>query len=270
MKNLICLFIVAISLISCSSDSTVTPTQTLQKVVFYSGSANQRQWNISNDLLRTITLADGTVVEEFTYDNQNRVVRDVKYNNGIATETDVITYNTDSTINSINGLPYSFDATTRTYEYTYGSSFTISCKVTTDFLAENFVRTGTNASEYHMTYANGDMTSFKKINSGSTDIIKNFHFDEIYTNPLHNAILAVARIKSLTDPSFFSESVVSTRIAGGYDRGTSDPYYYSYGYSSSTTTNPTHSTKDFSIGIEVLDSSNNAVDVYSFADYYFQ
>ena len=270
MKKIILFLILAITLTSCSSDSTVVPAQTLQKVVFYSNSPNQRQWNISNDLLRNITLADGTVVEEFIYDSQNRLASDIKYTGGLVSDTTTITYNADNTIQTINGLPYAYNSSTRTYTYSYGSSFTISCQVNSGFLVENFIRTGTNAGEYHMTYSNGDMTSFKKIISGSTEIIKNFHFDELYTNPLHNAILAVARIKSLTDPSFFIDSLASTRIAGGYDRGTSDPYYYSYGYSSSTTTNPTHSIKDFSIGIEVLDSSNNAVDVYSFADYYYQ
>ena len=270
-KNLICLFIVAISLISCSSDSTVAPTQTLQKVIFYSGSANQRQWNISNDLLRNITLADGTIVEEFIYDSQNRLASDIKYTGGLVSETTTITYNADNTIQSINGLPYTYNSSTRTYTYTYGSSFAISCQVNSDFLVENFVRTGTNAGEYQMTYANGNMLSFEKINNGSTNLVKNFHFDDVSygVNPLYNAVLAVARVKSLTDPNFLIDGVASTRVAAGFDKGSADPNYYHYGLASSTTTNPTHNIKDFSIGVEVLGSSNNSIDFYAFAEYYY-
>jgi hypothetical protein len=123
-----------------------------------------------------------------------------------------------------------------------------------------------------MTYANGNMLSFEKINSGSTNLIKNFHFDDASygVNPLCNAVLAVARVKSLTDPNFLIDGVASTRVAGGFDKGSVDPNYYHYGLASSTTTNPTHNIKDFSIGVEVLDSSNNAVAVYSFADYIYQ
>ncbi len=272
MKKIIFLFVLVTTFFSCSdSDDSIVTSSDLQKVVFYYNTPNERQWNIENDLLTNITLADGTVVEEFVYDSQNRVISDIKYMGGVVSETNTITYNADNTIQSINGLPYTYNSSTRTYTYSYGSGFAISCQVNSDFLVENFVRTGTDAGEYHMVYSSGDMTSFEKINSGSTEIIKNFHFDGLHgANPLHNAVLAVARIKSLTDPSFFIDSVASTRIAGGYDRGTSDPYYYSYGYSSSTTNNPTHNVKDFSIGIEVLDNSMNTVEVYSFADYIYQ
>ena len=270
MNKLYFFFIAAITLTSCSSDTTVIPVQTLQKVVFYRDSPNQRQWNISNDLLRNITLADGTVVEEFIYDSHNRLASDIKYTGGLVSENTTITYNADNTINTINGLAYTYNAATRTYAYSYSGSFSVTCQVNSDMLAVNYIRTGTDAGEYHMTYSNGDMASFEKTNSGSTNMTKNFHFDEMYSNPLHSSILAIARVKSLTDPSFFIDSVASTKIAGGYDRGTSDPYYYSYGYTSSTTTSPTHNDKDFSIGIEVLDNSMNTVEVYSFADYIYQ
>lgn len=272
MKKIIFLFILPTLLFSCSdNDDAIVSSSALQKVVFYKNSPNEKQWNISDDLLRNITLANGTVVEEFIYDNQNRVISDIKYIGGSVSETTTITYNADNTIQTINGLPYSYNSSSRTYTYSSGSGFAISCQVNSDFLVENFVRTGTNAGEYHMIYFSGNMTSFEKINSGSTEIIKNFNYDESFgNNPLHNTVLAVARIKSLTDPDFFIDNVASTRIAGGFDRGTTDPYYYHYGYSSSITNNPTHNAKDFSIGTEVLDSSMNPVDFYHFADYIYQ
>ncbi|MEO5775888.1 MAG: hypothetical protein ABIQ27_03225 [Flavobacterium sp.] len=274
MKKIIFLFALAATLFSCTdNDDTIVNDSDLQKVVFYGGTSNERQWNINNDLLTNITLADGTIVEEFTYDSQNRVILDVKYTSGVISETNTITYNSDNKISSINGLPYTFNAATRTYAYSYGSSFTISCVVNEDMLAVDFIRTGTGAGEYHMMYASGNMTSFEKMTSGSTDIVKNFHFDGTYvanTNPLYNAVLAAARVKSLTDPNFFVDSVASTGIAGGFDRGAADPNYYHYGIAMSTSNTPTHNIKDFSIGTEVLDGSMNLVDFYAFAEYYYQ
>jgi hypothetical protein len=263
-KKILTLFILATTFFSCSNDdTTVTPPKVLQKVVFYLNSPNQRQWNFSNNLLTNITLADGTVVEEFTYDNLNRVIRDAKYTNGIVTDLNVITYTSDSKISTINGLPYTFDATTRTYAYSYGSGFTIDCQVNSELLATNFIRTGTNPAEYHMSYANGNMTSFQKVANGTTEILKNFRFyGASGTNPVHNAVLAVARVKSLTDPGFFVDSQASTAIADGFDKGSSDPYYYNYGQ--------VVDKKYLQIGIEVLDSNNNPVSWYPFAEYYYE
>ncbi|MDN3676247.1 hypothetical protein QWY90_02860 [Flavobacterium paronense] len=266
MKKIIFLFVLTTTLFSCSSDDNSNQTKVLQKVVFYRNSSNEKHWNFKNNLLKDITLADGTIAEEFIYDNQNRLIRDVKYTNGVATETDIINYNADNTIKSINGLPYTFDVATRTYDYTYGSSFTINCQVNSDFLAENFVRTGTNAGEYHMTYANGNMLSFEKSTSGVTDVIKNFHFigSVVEGGEVFKAILAVARVKSLTDPNFFIDCQVSKNSPMGFDKGITDPYYYNYG----AIVNMDGTLLE--VGIEVLDSSNNAVDLYSFADYYYQ
>jgi hypothetical protein len=261
MKNIILLFIISTTLFSCSSSDENAP-EVIQKVVFYSNSANERQWHIDNGLLTNITLADGTVVEEFVYDNLNRVVQDIKYTNGAVTETNSITYNDNSIITAINGLPYTFNAASHTYAYSYGSNFTINCQVNSDQLAINFVRTGTNPGVYHMTYDNGNMTSFEKTSSG-IESLKNFHFDAGFgSNPIYDAILAVAKVKSLTDPNFFIDCQVSKNMANGFDGGSSVPYYFNYGI--------VPDTKLRQIGIEVLDSNNNPIDFYSFADYYYR
>ncbi|MES2410555.1 MAG: hypothetical protein V4535_03835 [Bacteroidota bacterium] len=266
MKKILFFFTTVIAFTSCSSDSDAdVPPTTLQKVVFYRDSPNERQWNFNNGLLTNITLADGSVAEEFTYDTLNRLISDTKYSSGSVIGTDIITYNADNTINTINGLPYSYNAATRTYTYTYGGSFTINSQVNSDFLVENFVRTGTDAGEFHMTYAGGNMTSFEKSTSGTTEVIKNFHFDGAFgANPIYNAVKAVARVKSLTDPSFFIDSQVSMTMADGFDKGSTDPYYYNYG----AIVNMEETL--FEVGIEVLDSSNNFVEFYSFADYYYE
>ena len=262
-KKIILLFVLATTLFSCSNEDNSNPTEVLQKVVFYYDSPNERQWNISNNLLTNITLADGTIAEEFIYDSQSRLIRDIKYSNGLITGTDIITYNTDNTINTINGLPYSYNAATRTYTYSYGGSFTINCQVNSDFLVENFVRTGSDAGEYHMTYTNGNMLSFEKSTSGTTVVIKNFHFDGTYgANPLYNAIIAVARVKSLTSPDFFIDCQPSTVMPNGFDKGTTDPYYYNYGM--------VLADRYYQIGVEVLDDNNNYAGGYSFAAYYFE
>ena len=262
MKNLLYLFFLSCTLISCSNDdSNSNTTSAIQKVVFYKNSANERHWNITNGVLTSITLADGSLAEKFIYDSQNRLIQDIKYNNGSVAETDVITYNANNTIASINGLPYTFDSATKTYTYVYGSNFTINCKVNSDFLAVNYTRTGTNAGEYHMTYLNGDMTAYESV---STGFHKNFHFDSsLGSNPIHDAVLAVGRVKSLTDPEFFVDSQVSQNMANGFDKGSTDSNYYNYGATGSV-----H--KLLEISVEILDSNNNFVGLYSFADYYYE
>lgn len=268
MKNFLILFILATTLFSCSSndDSGITPPKVLQKVVFYKNSPNQRQWNFTNGLLASITLADGTVAEEFTYDALKRVTKEVKYTAGVQTEVNIITYNVDNTIKSVNALPYTFNAATRTYLYTYGSNYTINCVVNENMLAVDFERGGVNPGEYHMTYNNGKMTSFEKVANGSTEIVKNFHFDtnEPSLGLVYSGVLAVARVKSLTDPGFFIDCQVSISQPNGFDKGPLDPYYYNYGM----ITNMDGSLLEY--GIEVLDSSNNPVGFYSFADYYYE
>lgn len=262
MKKLLMLFVLATTLFSCSSDND-TPAQTvIQKVVFYRNSPEERQWNIENGLFTTITLADGSVAEEFTYDNLNRVIKDTKFTNGAISEVTTIVYNSDNIIQSINGLPYTYNAATRTYAYSYGSNFTINCKVNEDRLAVDFLRTGFGAGEYHMVYNNGNMASFHKVGAGSTAVLKNFHFDAAFgANPIYSAVLAVARVKSLTDPGFFVDSQASQNMANGFDKGESDPFYYNYGWV------PSHNLDE--IGIEVLDENNNSVQFYNFADYHY-
>ncbi len=258
------LFIFVTTLVSCSNDDiSATQEKVLEKVVFYRNSPNEKQWNFNNNLLTTITLTNGTIVEEFTYDNLNRLIRDTKYSGGIITEVDNISYNPDNTINAINDLPYTFNATTRTYTYSYGSSFTINCRVNSDLLALDYTRTGFDAKEFHMTYSNGNMTSFEKVATGTSEILKNFNFDTILMdNPIAEAVIAVARVKSLTDPNFFVDAQASQKVPVGFDKGSSDPYYYNYG--------AIPEDKLYQVGIEVLDSNNNFVDFYSFADYYYQ
>ena len=264
MKKFITLFISTLSLLSCSNESKDNiNSKKIQKVVFYKNSSNARHWNFTNDLLKNITLADGTLAEEFIYDNKNRVVSNIIYTNGVATETNIITYNTDNTIKSINGLDYAFDTTTQTYTYSYSGTFTITCQVNSDKLAVNYTRTGSNAGEYHLVYTNGNMISFEKSTNGTTDLLKNFHFDGTYgNNPIADAVLPVARIKSLTDPSFFIDNHTSKEMPNGFDKGITSPYYFNYGLIPGTALSQ--------IGIEVLDSNNNFVDFYSFADYYYQ
>lgn len=264
MKKLFFLFVATAALCSCSSDNDTPATDlVLQKVVFYRNSANERQWNISDGLLKTITLADGTIVEKFTYDNFKRVIKDEKYTNGVVSKTNTITYNDDDTIKTIDGLPYFYNAATKTYTYSYGSNFTINCEVNAAMLAVNFIRGGVGASEYHMTYTNGDMTSFRKVNNGTADTVKNFHFDAAFGfNPMRDALMPVARVKSLTDPEFFVDCQTSKNLANGYDGGSNVPYHFNYGIIPSN--------KLTEIGIEVLDSNNNFVEFYSFADYHYQ
>ena len=263
MQKILILFVVASALSSCSSDdNNDNPGSVIEKVAFYRDSPNERQWHIKNGLLTNITLSNGTVVEEFTYDSQNRVVKDVQFTNSSASETTIITYNPDSTIKTINGLSCTFNASTQVYAYTDASNFNVNCQVNSNKLAVNYLRTGTNAIEYHMTYTNGNMTSYQKLNSSTADIVKNFQFEgSVIVNPIYNAILPVLKLKSLIDPNFFIDGQSSKSIATGYEVVNS-AFHFNYGFISENNL--------LQIGIEVLDSNNNAVDFYSFADYYYQ
>ena len=146
-------------LLSCGFDDNSSTSKVLQRIVFYRDSPNARQWNFSNNLLTSITLPDGSLAEEFIYDNQKRVIRDVKYTDGNIAETNNILYNPNGTIKSINGLEYDFDTATQTYSHS--GTFSMSCQVNPDFLAINYTRTGTDTKDYHMPYANGNMISFE-------------------------------------------------------------------------------------------------------------
>ena len=263
MQKIIILFVVATTLFSCSSDdNNANAGSVIEKVTFYRNSLNERQWHIENGLLTNITLSDGTIAEEFTYDSQNRVVKDVKYANGSVTESSIVAYNSNNTIKSINGSDYTFSNETSTYSHLDAGAFSIACQVNTQMLAINYTRTGTNAVEYHMTYTNGNMTSFQKSNSSTADIVKNFQFQgSAVVNPLYNAIISVLKLKSVTDPNFFIDGQSSKSIATGFDVVNS-AYYFNYGFLSEDNL--------LQIGIEVLDSNNNAVDFYSFADYYYR
>jgi hypothetical protein len=242
-SKILMLFVLATTLFSCSNDdNSGNDLKIVKKVVFYGGTANERHWIITNGLLSEITLADGTIVEKFIYDAQFRLASDIKYSNGEISANTEITYNADSTIKSIDGLPYVYNAATKKYTYSYGSNFTIDCEVNSDMLAVNFIRMGANPSEYHMAYSNHNMTSFEKV----------------------GAVLAVARVKSLTDPSFFIDCQASLDMPNGFDKGTSDPNYYNYGGL------PDMSGKHFQVSIEVLYNNSTFVDSYSFADYYYQ
>jgi len=267
MKKSLFLLLSFFALVSCSKDDSSAPTfgtGPLEKVVFYRNSSNEIHWIFENKLLTKITLADGTLVEAFVYDALKRVIQDKKYTNGLLTGTDVITYNSDNTIKTINNLPYTFDAGTRTYTYTYGSDFTINCEVNKDFLAVNFTRLGSNPGEYHLTYVNDNMVNYQKISGGTTEEVKNYYFDAGFGgNPVYDMVLAVARVKSLTDPSFFSDCQVSKIVANGFDKGSSHPLYYNYGVI------PDIEGNLFQIGVEVQDSDDNNVAFYSFADYYY-
>lgn len=262
-SKILMLFVLATTLFSCSNDddNSGNDLKIVKKVVFYGGTANERHWIITNGLLSEITLADGTIAEKFIYDAQFRLVSDIKYSNGEISANTEVTYNADSTIKSIDGLPYVYNAATKTYTYSYGSNFTIDCEVNSDMLAVNFIRMGANPSEYHMAYSNHNMTSFEKV-GGET---KNFNFDAaVVDNPIYSAVLAVARVKSLTDPSFFIDCQASMDMPNGFDKGTSDPNYYNYGGL------PDMSGKHYQVSIEVLYNNSTFVDSYSFADYYYQ
>jgi predicted RND superfamily exporter protein len=266
MKHFLLLLLSAFTLLSCSNDES-SSTTFLQKATFYRNSPNERQWNFNTQgQLVNITLSDGTVVEEFTYNAQKNLILDVKYTNGVVTESYAVTYNANDIITSINNINCYYNSVSKTYSYNNGTT-TINCSVTNDGLVAGYYKvsntTAIAESSYQIIYnTDGNMTSFEKALSGVTTVAKNFYFgNETNDNPIDEAILAVSRVKSIIDPDFFIDSLSSKSIATGFDYGVSNPYHYNYGF--------TDSENYHQIGVEVL-NNQDLVEFFLFAEYYYK
>ena len=129
MKKNIFLFVLTITLFSCSSDdssSSVNPNL-LQRVDFYPGQPQENRWNFNSaGLLTSITDANSDLIETFVYDSNNNVVQDIKYSAGSPTENYLITYDSSNKITNINSRSYNYSASDNRYYYTAGNE-TFSC-----------------------------------------------------------------------------------------------------------------------------------------------
>ena len=219
MKNLFTLFIIAITISSCSNNTTSSNNPNLlQRVDFFPGTTFENRWNFNQaGLLTTIKDANGNLIEKFIYDSNNNVIQDIKYSAGTPTENYQITYDSSNKITVINGKQYNYSVSENRYYYVLGNE-TFSCELNADGLAKHYTDFFNYAGEgndiqtdYSFQYENGNLLKMSGFGSSMTDVIINFTYGNL-VNPLKNATLPVLRIKSILDPNFFNTGICSNNI----------------------------------------------------------
>ena len=238
MKKIIFLFILTITLFSCSSDdsSSTSNPNLLQRVDFYPGTTFETRWKFNDDgLLTSITDANSNLIETFVYDSNSNVIQDTKYSSGSPTDNYLITYDSSNKITDINGKHYNYSASDNRYYYTAGNE-TFSCELNAEGLATHysdffdFPDEGDDLeTDFFFQYENGNMLSMSAYGTSFGDLIQvNFNYGTV-TNPLKNAALPVFRIKSLLDPNFFNTGICSNNVKETQTYAPGDPESHSFG-----------------------------------------
>ena len=240
MKKTIFFLIFAIALGSCNRDNSSSSTYAhlLQRVDFYPGTISEKRWLFNADgLLKLITKANGTLVEKFTYDTNNNVIQNIKYENGLPVETNLITYNLSNKITVINGINYNYSASENRYYYSIGFN-DYNCILNSDFLVieSHLIYNGTaeiNHTDFYCEYILNNMISYNNLSIMVGEISTHYEFDN-KINPLKNALLPVFRFKSLIDTEFFYGSFSSANniTSQYYFLTDSESHTYNYAYNS--------------------------------------
>jgi hypothetical protein len=119
MKKFCLLLITICALSSCTSDSTSNNEPNpnlLQRVDFYPGTPNERRWIFNSDgLLDEITKADGTVIQDFTYDSDDRLTSSTLFNDSGINETHTFTYDNNDFVASVDGVSLNFSPSLNAY-----------------------------------------------------------------------------------------------------------------------------------------------------------
>lgn len=237
MKKIIFLFVLAITLFSCSSDdsSSTSNPNLLQRVDFYPATTFENRWNFNADgLLTTITDANNNLIETFVYDSNNNVIQDIKYSSGSPTDNYLITYDSSNKITDINGKHYNYSTSDNRYYYTSGNE-TFSCELNAEGLATHysdffdFPDEGDDIqTEFNFQYGNGNLLNMSGYGNNMSDVIIIFNYGTV-VNPLKNATLPVFRIKSLINPHFFNTGISSGSVKEYERYAPGDPETHSFG-----------------------------------------
>lgn len=200
MKKFCFLFSFIAVCISCSSDSSgvAENPNLLQRVDFFPGLLIEQHWLFNADgVLTQITKADGTIVQDFTYDSNGRLTSAfiVDYNGN--TETHTFTYDNNDFVNSVDGETVNYDTALDAY---YTGNLTTVYRLTKinseKLLLEgrtvvmDIDETGTNETrwyEMYVSYSNGNLLGY-----GSGDTCNSLTYDD-KVNPLRNATLAICK-----------------------------------------------------------------------------
>jgi len=202
MKNIFFLFIITISLFSCSNDenSSALNPNLLQRVDFYPNSSNEKRWLFNSDgLLYQITKADGTIVQDFTYNSNNLLISSTEYNNS-GNITHAFTYNNNGFVTSVDGETVNYDAGINAFYTGVLNDYYRLTKINSDkLLVEGktvFIdidETGTNQvllDEMSVSYSDNNILSYFP---GESCV---YYTYDSYSNPLRNATLSICRAYS--------------------------------------------------------------------------
>lgn len=243
MKKFYFLLIFVSVLTSCSSDSSDNPigpnANLLQRVDFYPGLASERRWIFNSDgLLEKITKANGTVTQNFSYDDDNRLISSTIFFDGGTTETHTFSYNNNGFVTAVDGTAVLFDASSgsyytgelnQTYEMTKINNDKLLVSSKTAFMdeIEEGVFEEVVWQEMMVGYTNSNISSYS-----NGDTCHSLTYDN-KTNPLKNATLAIGRAFSFISNSRWStDYCISANNVLTHNYCSEDPesevYHYSY------------------------------------------
>lgn len=267
MKIFFLLFFTIISLISCDNDNDASNNSNgnlLEKVVFYPESDMEMHWLFNSDgLLYKITKADGTLLEEFIYDVNNNVIKDIILYN-TTYRTYIIQYNTNNIITKINDINYNYNSSSNNYYYSKDLR-EFNCSLNADMLVTDFsyIDEVNNISlSFTLEYNNGNMSLFTYALNGKINTSRNFAYNSTI-NPLLKATLPVLKLKSLTDPSFFKDGISSQSVIQSMYFGNENPLHYNFGM----LVYPNNALEQ--LDIEVY-NENIFEKIYTYAKFYYQ
>jgi hypothetical protein len=207
MKKLYFLLVSICLLTSCSSDSTSiaeTNPNLLQRVDFYPGLTFERRWFFNSDgLLNEITKADGTIVQNFTYDNQNRLINTTLFNADGTSTISTFTYNSNNSVASINDVVLNYNSALDAFIFGDLTTQYNSIKINSNGLLTyaksvwiDYDFDGTPIeifnSELGVIYSENNMTAYFPNESC------NYFTYDTNTNPLRNATLAICKAYSFS------------------------------------------------------------------------
>lgn len=265
MKNLILLFTLAISVVSCSNDETPIvqePTPRLDKVIVFKNTPNEQTWNFSTTGQWNESLNNaGQRIESYTYNDKNQVINLSKYSNGVVSESFNFTYNPDGSLAKINTTAITFNTSTGIYSYT-NNGITREVTFNTDRKATLIKESNASSiTNYQMLYSAGNLVSFART-SPIANITKNYTYNSsaTYKTNLGSMIAPVALVKTFLNPDFLANGFTSIYVPESSQNGNPSVLRYEYGAI------PTEQSMLF-IGEEFV--NNNPGNLASYQEYYY-
>lgn len=254
MKNFCLFFIAVFTLLSCSNDTTDQTTidpNLLQRIDFFPGLTFERRWVFNTDgLLKEITKSDGTIVQDFIYDNNNRLINSTVFNDNGFNQTYTFTYDNNNFVNSVNGETVNYNVGLDSYYVGNLSQNYRLTKINSDKLLvygktsyQDFDENGNPFeiiwNEITVNYTNNNLMSYWPNDSC------NFFTYDSQTNPLRNAILPICRAFSFIENSRWVDGLYfSPNNPLSHEYCSEDPESEVYNYTYNTDNLPLIQTRD--------------------------